>query len=833
MAIQHHVLTVDLTTVEGRSPERTEVEVSLVDRRLIYPLGSGPETLLPAAQRKFTDADGVATFDLLPSSRVGKYRVVLSTSAGTYEREIEMPAADARLSELGDPQGSYMLSTMGNLVDDLSAEELAIVHRKLRIGDTPGDGSGYILPEASETRLGGVRRITEQESSDAAGTTFGAWSATLITRLLAAWRPLVAVDEAQAGTSLIARFWSALRVRQAADEAVVAGVPAVFRTGSAAPIPDSKIPATVTRDTQIADLLTGISVNGGVLEATRENGQNPLEVTLPIGYGLARFGDPWSPAADNAGNFLDTGIALPASPRDADVYLLAASWSTYSPVIKPLLGNVIKSLPVAEVGDSTGGTTVADEGVGGTTLLAAKTAAGNLLLRNDDGEWAATNFAMLWELTDAAAPTPNSPTQDGYIFYVRPALTTPDDITTPQSVTDAGLSFVLLHERSIPGRIYPDIDFSTEWFGSLAINGNWSGGGTGAIRNLAIDLTTVHAFNGKSIRHIRRAIIPWTKNTDTAFRLHGLDSVSSVRIGPYRPPDGNSDGSDDVEITEADLLGPVEIGYILTLRGVDGSGNYDPFTLNSLTWHSIQTRSYQIAHGVAVPVQAQPYITEFDLRGDLTPAAGDIGGDEFAYSVSAAHSDQIAAARLVGFAGTAPGQAVTVLKTFAAAEYHAAAGSITLPGTINLAAGESYTVRYEVYGAGQTVADDPVTHQDRRVTAQAAMVRYIRVPSRIGGARPTAANLIANSVVIQTGATVIRSWMTSGVPDDNMEYLLGWIVPQSLAQINHITLGGINNDHALAARFALTDNSVDYFVYLLTDAAAVDENANGVTVVVT
>ena len=113
-----------------------------------------------------------------------------------------------------------------------------------------------------------------------------------------------------------------------------------------------------------------------------------------------------------------------------------------------------------------------------------------------------------------------------------------------------------------------------------------------------------------------------------------------------------------------------------------------------------------------------PTVSSFTLQGDLHPAAGDIGGSEYDASWSIAQSSHVHLARIVAFAGVArEPTGVTVLHTISEALYHGGSATVTLPGTVNLAADETETVRLEVYGDGQTAADNPVSYQDQRIVA--------------------------------------------------------------------------------------------------------------------
>ena len=140
MAITAYTLTVDLVNLMGDDFGGTQVSVELVNRQLNVG-GTPTETIMPdPPDAQVTNAQGIAQFTLLPSSIVGAYRVTI----GDFERIILMPAANARLSGLGDavdPDAFTQLLDvrMDRLVSDLTDAEKAAIHTKLGVG--PGGGS--------------------------------------------------------------------------------------------------------------------------------------------------------------------------------------------------------------------------------------------------------------------------------------------------------------------------------------------------------------------------------------------------------------------------------------------------------------------------------------------------------------------------------------------------------------------------------------------------------------------------------------------------------------------------------------------------------------------
>ena len=127
--------------------------------------------------------------------------------------------------------------------------------------------------------------------------------------------------------------------------------------------------------------------------------------------------------------------------------------------------------------------------------------------------------------------------------------------------------------------------------------------------------------------------------------------------------------------------------------------------------------------GTTAAPERQLHISGFSsTRGNLSPVAGAIGTLSYGVEWSIAQSSHLGAARIVGFKGTAANpNSVAVLKTLASAEYAHGSGDVVIPGGVSLAAGETYTLRLEIYHEN----DDPATqlprgYQDIRITAHAA-----------------------------------------------------------------------------------------------------------------
>ena len=136
-AINTYTLTIDLIDITGSNEPNVNITVALEEPQLVYPVGSPESTLSPSPQTIKTDQNGVATIDLIESAVAGNY----SITVGNYNRIISMPAADVRLSELGNAVtvtvgNTAMFTDMSNLDGTLTSNEKSDIRNKL--GITPG-----------------------------------------------------------------------------------------------------------------------------------------------------------------------------------------------------------------------------------------------------------------------------------------------------------------------------------------------------------------------------------------------------------------------------------------------------------------------------------------------------------------------------------------------------------------------------------------------------------------------------------------------------------------------------------------------------------------------
>lgn len=214
--------------------------------------------------------------------------------------------------------------------------------------------------------------------------------------------------------------------------AIRAAIAAVGGGGGAAITVEDEGTPLATAATVLNFVGTGVAVTGEGAEKT---------ITIPGGGGLAQVGTTWIATAQNNGNFRDTGIALPASPNDNAVYALASAFGPHGGTFSTISGAQIKALATVVAGASAGGMEIGGDPVSAETLFAAKLASGNLALRNDGDEWAAGNYAALYDLSagDSSSDTPSTPgggTHDRLIGWSAAAVPTQAEIDAADTEQD-------------------------------------------------------------------------------------------------------------------------------------------------------------------------------------------------------------------------------------------------------------------------------------------------------------------------------------------------------------------------------------------------------------
>ena len=89
-------LLVKLVGIDAEPVANVAVVVELFCEDGLQVIGTPAETFLPNARSAVTDSNGTATFELLPSSLVGNYRVSVAGNG----KKIIMPANDVNFAAL-------------------------------------------------------------------------------------------------------------------------------------------------------------------------------------------------------------------------------------------------------------------------------------------------------------------------------------------------------------------------------------------------------------------------------------------------------------------------------------------------------------------------------------------------------------------------------------------------------------------------------------------------------------------------------------------------------------------------------------------------------------
>jgi len=273
----------------------------------------------------------------------------------------------------------------------------------------------------------------------------------------------------------------------------------------------------------------------------------------------------------------------------------------------------------------------------------------------------------------------------------------------------------------------------------------------------------------------------------------------TFRVGTVRAETGNKSHLVDITLTAAGLM-------TLSPRGADSD------------FGRVRVWSSKTPTMIAM-TDTQPYITEFGITGDTLPQAGDIGGNQFTFVSAVAHADQVTAIRVVGFEGTTA-TSVTALATILSGHFDHASGSFTIPANTSLDAGDVYTIRLEVYGAGQTVGTDtPLTFQDRLITAHApatAAYHWGRVIKNTADAdvSATAARVVFADDDTTTGNALASTYVVS-VPDDANEYQTYLFAQAGEPQPTGFQVGGFSADNSWNDPVDITIGGTDFKAYIL------------------
>ncbi len=589
------------------------------------------------------------------------------------------------------------------------------------------------------------------------------------------------------------------------------------------------ISITRTADNELLASGHGGATAGWWLEVYRPGG-----AADDVRSGLVSVGN-WKPPSDGTASdttWQATGIILPDSPPDDALFEVFAHIGAITSS-KPIRGSDLKTLPTKAAGDQRGsdGFTV---DVVASGLQFAQTAARELLLSRSTGTWDAdVDFVYLYRIqTDASFDHPG-----GYVTWERwdgtqttPRLAFAPISTSTQIPVNGDVRQTLLTDSI---NIVGGAPVSLQYVGGLHV-ARTSGGDGKQIIEVGLAFQVFRGISEKQFTRTYSVYYEMGRNEDSLLPMPIFSDEFMLEAGTVIPVDGGG----TYIMTEADFASPIPFQLELLLRGYEGGDptTREAFPISILDWPAA-TRAFVVRQVPLVGEQAapNPSITEFTLTGDLMPAAGDIGGDSYDFETAIAHSTLVTAARLVGFTGTTPGGAVTVLRNLTQAEFHAATGRITLPGSIVLAADGIYTVRLEVYGTGQTVGtDDALTHQDRRITAHTpATAAYhmgaVQYSASDAGVADTLARITDFSGDYATGgtATSLPSTLPISVPADSNDYQVYLFAKADQAQPTGFTSAGLPATASFYAAQDKTIGGVAYKVFILKPIYRVTSADNG------
>ena len=291
------------------------------------------------------------------------------------------------------------------------------------------------------------------------------------------------------------------------------------------------------------------------------------------------------------------------------------------------------------------------------------------------------------------------------------------------------------------------------------------------------------------------------RRTGVGQELYGRISVPDTHDGiRFRMIRGNSFLDSNVVINDA--------GY--------PTGQYSSFNDGYIPWGyfcdvpRIGMTPFRAGASNIGPTGVNPTISNFEITsGDLSPAAGDIQGDVYGYSLSIGQPDHVSLARIVGYVGSTYSNSHTLLKTVN--DYASETGTFSISQSTTLTAGQRYGLRLEVYGLGQTVADTPVAYHEIGIVARApaSEVHFGRILSA-----ESQGDIVFATDDFSTAGAAAGNYTITGLTNDGHEYRLYWAVPSAATQPTMWTLGGQSVNYNVGSAVTRIINSVSYSIYM-------------------
>ena len=230
---------------------------------------------------------------------------------------------------------------------------------------------------------------------------------------------------------------------------------------------------------------------------------------------------------------------------------------------------------------------------------------------------------------------------------------------------------------------------------------------------------------------------------------------------------------------------------------------------------------------------ARPHISSFDLvAGNQSPVAGDIGGNQYAFTYSIAQGNHAGSARIIGFKGdTQPTDSVEVLATLSDLDH--GGGTVTIPDNTMLADGEKFRMRIQVFGEGITnpgAATADASHQDIVITAHAAATALYHSGRVVYDASDADAAATLARIADFTGDTAtsneLPSRLTINVPDDGNDYQMYFMAQEDATQPAGFTSAGLPATASFYDPQEATYSTVTYNVWILRPGQRVDATDN-------
>ena len=180
-----------------------------------------------------------------------------------------------------------------------------------------------------------------------------------------------------------------------------------------------------------------------------------------------------------------------------------------------------------------------------------------------------------------------------------------------------------------------------------------------------------------------------------------------------------------------------------------------------------------------------PSIQRFNVTGDASVPAGNIGGRTYGYDLAISQAAHASSARIVGYIGTSASRPNTVHTLKTVSTLQGETGTVTLPDPTTLTANQVFTIELQVFATGESANNNPKIYHDFQITAHAvsrSLTQFLRIPIPSNGATTDVDESdvtdFTNSVA-QARADWSGAWTAQGLPDDGTLNRLAFFIPSS------------------------------------------------------